>query len=366
MDNPFSTWVQPGLKILQPYQAGRSIESVQQAFGLDKVIKLASNENPLGPSPLALEALQCHLAPLSRYPDHLISQLKTTLALYWNLPSNAFTLGAGSEALFFLIAQTFVAPNQSIMIPQYGFATFELVARQLNRTVQIIPAKGYGADLGQILANITPNTKLIFLANPNNPTGTYIEYTQLIDFIERLPRTVLLVLDQAYAEFIPQEQDFIQAQTILAKYPHVIITRTFSKLYGLAGLRLGYSASSPDLAYWLERAKLPFSVSETALVAGLAALDDKAHVKATLANNSQGLLQFETLFKAWNLTFLPPLGNFITLLLDKPARPVFETLMQKGVIVRPLDNYGLPQALRISIGLPEENTQCLRLLRELL
>ena len=366
MTTSFNEWANPGVLALSPYQPGKPIEEVAREFGLTHIVKLASNENPLGPSPKALTAIATHQTQCARYPDASGYALKQKLAEIWQIDPCQLTLGAGSEALFLLIAQTFVKPGETIMVSEYAFATFAIVAHLAQAQLCTVPALHWGNDLEAMLQAITPDTRLLFIANPNNPTGTWHDQKTLSAFLDALPKHVIVVLDEAYAEFMTHEPTYPNSRELLKKYPHVIITRTFSKLYGLAGLRLGYALSDPEAARILHRAKLPFNVSGIAMVAGMAALEDSEHQRATLENNNQGMRVFRETFDTWSLPYLPVTCNFITVQLPVNALAVYNTLLEKGMIVRPLLAYGLPDYLRISIGTMPENLKFLTLFWEIL
>lgn len=354
------------IRHLAPYQPGKPINEVQRELGLTDVIKLASNENPLGPSPKALAAIKQHLNELALYPDATGHELKQALAAQWQLQPQQFTLTAGSEALFVLIGQAFVKSGQDVIISQYGFATFAIATRIFQGNIITVPAKNWGHDLDATLAAITPSTRLIFLANPNNPTAAWHDHQTLVNFLERLPQNIIVVLDEAYAEFMTDEPDYPNSKKLLQQFPNIIITRTFSKLHGLAGLRIGYAVSHPDAADMLNRVKLPFNVTSIAMVAAIAALDDQAHIEATLALNREGLQYYKDELTQMQISFLPPAGNFITIDIKANGVDMYQALLQQGIIVRPLAGYGLPQFLRVSVGTMPENRRFINSLRKLL
>lgn len=354
------------IRTLQPYQPGKPIEEVQRELGIKDVIKLASNENPLGASPKALSAIQSFLTKTALYPDASGHDLKAKLAALWQLDPLQFTLGAGSEALFTLVGHAFVRPGEDVLISQYGFATFAIATHIFQGNIITIPAKNWGHDLEATLAAVTPNTRLIFLANPNNPTAAWHTHASLVNFFNQLPSHVLVVLDEAYAEFMVDEPDYPDSKQLLKYYPNIIITRTFSKLHGLAGLRIGYAVSHPDIADMLNRTKLPFNVSSLAMVGALAALDDHKFIAATLDLNRQGMQYLRREFEKMGLSYLPPAGNFLTVHMQKAAQPIYQALLEQGIIVRPLAGYGLPEFLRISIGTMDENQKIIEGLQKIL
>ncbi|KJV06395.1 histidinol-phosphate transaminase [Methylocucumis oryzae] len=354
-----------GVRQLVPYQPGKPIEELQRELGLSEIIKLASNENPLGPSPSAVAAMQLALSELALYPDGSGYRLKQALAAKFNVTPEQITLGNGSNELLELVARAFLTPELSVVYSEHAFAVYPLVTQAVGATGIVATAKAYGHDLTAMRQAITDNTRLVFIANPNNPTGSLLPQAEVKAFIADLPETVLCVLDEAYVEFVggnPAEDSVLW----LADFPNLIITRTFSKAYGLAGLRVGYSLSCPEMADILNRVRQPFNNNSLALVAAEAALSDSEHLQQTLANNRAGMQQFIDGFKTLGLDWLPSAGNFISVALGREGLPVYQALLAKGVIVRPVTNYGMPQHLRISIGKPEQNARCLQALAELL
>lgn len=362
----FTKLANESIRHLAPYQPGKPISEVQRELGITDVIKLASNENPLGPSPKALAAIQNQIHELALYPDASGHDLKQAIAREWQLTPNQITLGAGSEALFVLIGQAFVQPGQDVIISQYGFATFNIATRIFQGNVVTVPAKDWGHDLEATLKAVTSNTRLIFLANPNNPTAAWHDHDTLVKFFERLPNDIIVILDEAYAEFMTEEKNYPDSKKLLGQYPNIIITRTFSKLHGLAGLRIGYAISHPEAADMLNRVKLPFNVASTAMVAAIAALSDQEHIDATLKLNREGMQYLKEELGNMHISFLPPAGNFITIDVAKDGVSVYQALLREGVIVRPLAGYGLPSFLRVSIGTMAENQRFIQSLRKVL
>ncbi|MDO8940640.1 MAG: histidinol-phosphate transaminase [Methylicorpusculum sp.] len=344
----------PGVQQLIPYKAGKPIEELERELGLTNIIKLASNENPLGPSPLALAAIQGTLKDLALYPDGNGFNLKKALSSKFNIDSRQITLGNGSNELLELIARTFVSPEHEVVFSQHAFAVYPIVTQAVGAKAVIIPARQYGYDLDAIRLAISDKTRVVFIANPNNPTGTLLAGNELESFISDLPKTVICVLDEAYFEFIAPEH---QANSLewLDRYPNLIITRTFSKAYGLAGLRIGFGCSSALIADLLNRVRQPFNNNMLALAAAEAALNDHAHLQKTVLNNQQGMGQLLDGFRKLKLDWIPSAGNFVSVDLRQSGEAIYQALLLKGVIVRPVANYEMPHHLRISIGTQAEN-----------
>lgn len=346
----------PNITALKPYQPGKPIEELERELGLSNIIKLTSNENPLGPSKSALNAIVQASKELTRYPDGNGFSLKAALAKHVQLTSDQITLGNGSNDVLELLARTFVSSNDEVIFSQYAFAVYPLVTQAIGAKAVIAPASDFGHDLDAMTTLISEKTKLIFIANPNNPTGTALAPKQVETFLKQVPESVIVVLDEAYVEYTTQQ---FNAVAWLAGYPNLVITRTFSKAYGLAALRVGYSLSSPEIADCLNRIRQPFNVNSLALVAAVAALADKDYIEQSRQLNEAGLKQYVTGFEQLGLTYIPSKGNFITVDVKRNADSIYQSLLQQGVIVRPIANYGLPQHLRISVGLGEENQRCL-------
>ncbi len=343
-----------GVQDLVPYKAGKPIDELERELGLTEIVKLASNENPLGPSPKVIKAIQTALPELSRYPDGNGFALKTALAKKLNISMDQITLGNGSNEILELVARTFLEPGLEAVFSQHAFAVYPLVTQAAGAVVKVAPALNYGHDLDAMLALVNKNTRLVFIANPNNPTGTLLLSSALKQFINALPKTVMCVLDEAYFEFVTAD-DSADSLTWLIECPNLMITRTFSKAYGLAGLRVGYSISSAEIADLLNRVRQPFNNNMLALAAAEAALTDKAYLAKTIAANSQGMEQLTSAFKEMGLSWITSFGNFVSVDLKQAGVPIYEALLKKGVIVRPVANYEMPNYLRISIGTEQEN-----------
>jgi len=346
-----------GVQQLIPYKPGKPIEELQRELGLDRIIKLASNENPLGPGQKALAAIQAALPELALYPDGSGYHLKQALAKKYAVDASQITLGNGSNEILELVARAFVTPEYNVIFSQHAFAVYPIVTQAVGAKAIVVPALNYGHDLNAMLQNVTDQTRLVFIANPNNPTGTLLTQASLETFISALPDTVICVLDEAYFEYVIRAGLDCNINSVdwLKKYPNLIITRTFSKAYGLAGLRVGYSLSSPQIADILNRVRQPFNNNSLALVAAEAALDDADHITNTINNNTLGMQQLTEGFKRLGMEWLESYANFVLVNLKQPGAPVYQALLRKGIIVRPVDNYELPNHLRISIGTKEEN-----------
>ncbi|QIQ21658.1 histidinol-phosphate transaminase [Zophobihabitans entericus] len=354
-----------GISKLQPYQAGKPIEELERELGIKDIIKLASNENPLGFPASAKQAITKHLDELTFYPDANGFSLKKAISEKFKVKQEQITLGNGSNDLIELIARTFVHDEDEVIFAQYAFIVYPLVTQALNAKAVVVPAKNWGHDLPAMLAAITDKTKLVVVANPNNPTGTFLESAELEQFIKQVPENVLVVLDEAYTEFTPVSRRAPSLQWV-DKYPNLIVCRTFSKAYGLAGLRIGYAVSSPEIMGILNRVRQPFNCNSLALVAAEAVLADDAYLAKAYENNLAGLKLITEFCEQEKLPYIPSMGNFITIDFGKPAQPIYQQLLQKGVIVRPIAGYGMPNHLRISIGLPEQNQRLINGLKEIL
>jgi histidinol-phosphate aminotransferase len=343
-----------GVQQLVPYIPGKPIAELERELGLSDIIKLASNENPLGPGKKALAAIQAALPTLTLYPDGNGFNLKTALAKKYGVDANQITLGNGSNELLELVARAFLAPGLEALFSEHAFAVYPIVTQAVGATAVVVPALNYGNDLAAMAARISIQTRVVFIANPNNPTGTLLKQADLEAFIAALPSHCLCVLDEAYFEYVG-EREGINSLDWLKANPNLTITRTFSKAYGLAGLRVGYSLSSPELADILNRVRQPFNNNALALAAAEAALADEGYLQQTLAVNAQGMADLTEGFTALGLTWIPSAGNFVAVDLGQPAQPIYEALLRKGVIVRPVANYGLPNHLRVSVGTAAEN-----------
>ncbi|MFM0594095.1 histidinol-phosphate transaminase [Paraburkholderia dilworthii] len=347
------------VRAIAPYVAGKPISEVAREFGLDEasIVKLASNENPLGMPESAQRAMAKAASELGRYPDANAFELKSALSERYGVPAEWITLGNGSNDILEIAAHAFVEKGQSIIYAQYSFAVYALATQGLGARAIVVPAVEYGHDLDAMLAAITDDTRLIFVANPNNPTGTFIEGPKLEAFLDKVPRNVAVVLDEAYTEYLPQEKRYDSIAWV-RRYPNLLVSRTFSKAFGLAGLRVGFAIAQPELTDLLNRLRQPFNVNTLAQAAAIAALNDTAFLEKSAALNAQGYRRLTEAFDKLGLEYVPSDGNFVLVRVgndDSAGNRVNLALLKQGVIVRPVGNYGLPQWLRITIGLPEEN-----------
>jgi len=357
----------PGVCGLRPYEPGKPVDELERELGISNIIKLASNENPLGPSPKVVEAINAELSELSRYPDGNGFALKKALADKHGVALEQVTLGNGSNDILELLTRAFVATDNEVVFSEHAFAVYPIVTQAVGAKAVIVPALEWGNDLEAMLAAITDKTRVVFVANPNNPTGTCLAKEPLKDFIKRVPAHVLVVIDEAYVEYAQSLfPNYESAEHYLSDIPNLIVTRTFSKAYGLAALRIGYSLSSPEVADFLNRVRQPFNVNSLAMAGALAALADTQHLQASLEMNEAGIEDYHQACIELGLEWIPTAANFISINVKQNGRKVFEQLLQRGVIVRPVDNYGMPDFVRITVGNKEENQRCIKALTEVL
>lgn len=349
---------------IAPYQPGKPISELAREIGLDEssIIKLASNENPLGTSPLALEAMENALNEVMRYPDGNGFELKNSLSKKYAVNSEQIVLGNGSNDVLELAARVFLNPGTSAVFSQHAFAVYPLVTQATGATGIVVPAKNYGHDIDAMLDAITPDTRIVFIANPNNPTGTFVPAPDVLRFLEHIPRDVLVILDEAYNEYLP---DTSRVDTIkwLDIFPNLLITRTFSKIYGMAGVRIGFGLAHAQLSGLMNRIRQPFNVNSIGLAGALAAINDTEFVKRSYALNQAGMLQITTGLRQLGLTYIPSYGNFLSFKVENgKTAAVYQYLLQKGIIVRPIGIYEMPEFLRVTVGLASENNKFLQLL----
>lgn len=365
MSADFKTLANPGVQALSPYQPGKPIDELKRELGLTDIIKLASNENPLGASPLAQAAVKAALAELAIYPDGNGFVLKAALQKHFGFAPERLTLGNGSNDILELVGRAFLREGDEAVYSQHAFAVYPLVVQAVGAKGIEVPARNWGHDLPAMAAAITPRTRVVFIANPNNPTGTWFEQAAFEAFMAQVPEQVLVVLDEAYVEYVTQPSA-LNGFDFLGRYPNLLVSRTFSKAYGLAALRVGYAVASEDITNILNRVRQPFNVNSLALVAAAAALDDTDFVARSRALNAEGMRQLEAGLMRMGLGVIPSRGNFLAFDLGRPGLPVFDALLRRGVIVRPITSYGMPTHLRVTIGLPAENDRFLSTLQQVL
>lgn len=362
--NRFESLAAPGVRELAPYVPGKPPEQLERELGIKDSIKLASNENPLGPGPRARTALAAALSGVGMYPDGSGHVLRTRLAEKHGVSLGQVTLGNGSNDILVLLAETFLTPGLAAVYSQYAFAVYPNAVQASGATARVAPAHPphhpmpIGHDPDAMLAALDSRTRMVILANPNNPTGTWLTAQELDALLRAIPPDVIVVLDEAYHEYSAAVGVPDGAQW-LARHPNLVITRTFSKAYGLAGLRVGYALSHADLADLLNRVRQPFNVSVPALAAAAAALDDREHLDATIALNRAGIARLRAGLAALQVPAPASAGNFVLADLRRPATPVNDALLRQGVIVRPLANYGLTNHLRITTGTAAQNERLL-------
>jgi histidinol-phosphate aminotransferase len=359
----------PGVQGLQPYQPGKPIEELEREYGIKNIIKLASNENPLGPSQRVLEAIKASLTNITRYPDGNGFTLKKALAQKHGVEIDRITLGNGSNDVLELIARAFITTTHSVIFSDHAFAVYWLVTQAIGAKAIVTPAKNWGHDLTKMQAAIRDDTRLVFIANPNNPTGTWVDKTHFKAFLEAVPSNVIVVVDEAYYEYVIEDidcPDYPDSLAWLSDYPNLVTVRTFSKAYGLAGLRVGYSISHPSVANLLNRVRQPFNVNSVALIAATTALADNEYLEKSIALNREGMQQLTQAFEEMKLQYIDSACNFISVDVGDGAN-VYESLLREGVIVRPIGfGYKMPQHLRVSIGTKTENEQFIKALHKVL
>jgi histidinol-phosphate aminotransferase len=363
--NTFLRLTAPGIEGLRPYVPGKPISELERELGIRSSIKLASNENPLGPGSRAREAAASALAELGRYPDGGGFELRRAIAAHHGVSPAAVTLGNGSNDVLDLIARTFLGPGVESVFSQHAFAVYPICTQAVGATARVATAKDYGHDLEAVAALVSERTRVVWIANPNNPTGTWLAAEPLRAFLGALPETCIAVVDEAYAEYV-EEPEYPDATRWLCELPNLVVTRTFSKVHGLAALRVGYGLSDPRVAELLNRVRQPFNVNALAQAAAAAALSDSEHVRRSVEVNRAGLRQLTAGCDALGLGYIPSVCNFLTVDLGRPAGAVDQALLRDGCIVRPVANYGLPHHLRVSVGLETENHRFLAALERVM
>lgn len=351
----FKKMAVPGVQKLNPYIPGKPISELERELGIENIIKLASNENPLGPSPKAMEAIKSEMDELALYPDGNGFELKKALAKKHGIDMDCITLGNGSNDVLVLLAEAYLTPEHNAIYSQYSFAVYPIAIQAVGAQHQMIDATSWdaesplGCDLPAMQAAINEQTRLIFIANPNNPTGSFLSEVELYNFIKAVPENVIMILDEAYLEYSPEHKR-VDGSKWLSEFDNLVITRTFSKAYGLAGFRVGYCLSNPEIANVLNRIRQPFNVNSLALAAASAALDDDEFLKKSLEVNASGMRLLEDKCDDLGLRYVPSKGNFILVDFGRDAMPIYQQMLELGVITRPVANYGLPDCLRITIG----------------
>lgn len=366
MTDDFLPLATKGVQGLKPYQPGKPIDELERELGISNIVKLASNENPLGASPLAIQAINKNdYKELSRYPDGNGFGLRAKLAEKLEVKENQITLGNGSNDILELIGRAFLLPEHEVIFSQHSFAIYPLVTKACGATAIVTAAKDWGNDLDAMLGVVSEKTRVIFLANPNNPTGTWFDKLSLTEFLKKVSPKIIIVLDEAYFEYVT-EPEYPDGLAFLREYNNLIITRTFSKAYGLAGMRVGYGISNSSIADILNRVRQPFNVNSLALAAAEAALDDVEFIKKSRELNKSGMQQLIEAFEETGLKYIPSVANFIAVDVGRNANSVYKKLLEQGVIVRLVENYNMPGYLRITIGTKEENNKFIESLKKII
>ncbi|MDA3807779.1 MAG: histidinol-phosphate transaminase [Thiomicrorhabdus sp.] len=361
--------VQPQILGIHPYIPGKPVSELQRELDLTYISKLASNENPLGASPAVLTAIQNELKEIARYPDGSAYALKSELSEFLSISPEQLAIGNGSNELLELVARVFAGPGDEILYSQYAFAVYPISAQVVGATGIEVPAKNWGHDLPAMLMAITEKTKVIYLANPNNPTGTVFNRKEWENFISQVPKTVIVVLDEAYIEYAQAQlnaDEYANGIDYLADYSNLLVSRTFSKAYGLASLRVGYMAGCKEIIQYINQLRAPFNVNHYAQAAAVSALADQAFVEKVLLLNQQGMRQIQEALSSLAIDSIPSAGNFLCIDLGENALKVNQKLLEEGVIVRPVSNYGLHHFLRVSIGTQVENKHFIDALKSVL
>ena len=364
-DNPFLQCAAPHIGRLTPYVPGKPVSELEREFGISDSVKLASNENPLGCGEQARAAYLACADELGRYPDGGAFALRRAIAEYHGVDDAQVTVGNGSNDVLDLVARTFLHPGRESVFSEHAFAVYPIATQAVGATARVAKAKQFGHDLDALAGLITTQTRVVWIANPNNPTGTWLAAGPLRDFVASLPSSCLCVVDEAYFDYV-DEADYPDTATWLADFPNLIVTRTFAKVHGLAALRVGYGLSHAHIAELMNRVRHPFNVNAPAQAAAIAALGDQDHVARSVAHNRAEMERLTSGLDRLGLGWIPSVCNFVTVDLGRPAAAVDQALLHAGVICRPVANYGLPNHLRISIGLADENDRLLAALERAL
>ncbi len=367
----FSNLANAGIRGLRAYDPGHDLVALRRCGGAAQLLELGSNENPYGASPKAQQAIVAGLARIHRYPDPLGGELKRALAATHGIETSCLLLGNGSHELLMQFAQVFAGPGDEVVASEFGFAVYALAAQAAGADLRLAPAHAHdhpmarGHDLDAVLANIGAGTKLLYLANPNNPTGTWFGGDAFAAFLSRVPERVIVVVDEAYAEFV-DAPDYRSALALVARHPNLVVTRTFSKAYALAGLRVGFAVADAGLVAVMERVRESFNVNALGLAAAEAALDDEAHLQASIAANAKQREVLTADLRERGLPVSPSQTNFLLVEFGHDAARVEAALVQRGIVLRPMAGYGLRDCLRITIGTEPENAQLLMMLDEVM
>ncbi|NKC14608.1 MAG: histidinol-phosphate transaminase [Gammaproteobacteria bacterium] len=367
----FTALAKPGISELAPYQPGKPVEELQRESGVREAIKLASNENPLGPSPRAMAALRGRLNEVERYPDGGGYALKQALAAHLGIDHNRLTLGNGSNEVLELVARVFAGPGDEIIYSEHCFTVYPIATRIVGATAVQVKARRWGHDLQAMAGAVNERTRIVYIASPNNPTGTWVTDGELERFLAAVPPRVLVVLDEAYYEYArarsyPPASQYPDGMSKQDRFHNLLVTRTFSKVHGLAALRIGYCVSHPQIADLMNRIRMPFNVNAPGMTAALAALDDDAHIQRSLQCNYEGMEQLQAAFRSLDIPTIDSAGNFLTFDSLGEALPVYDGLLRLGVIVRPIGAYDMADHLRVTIGTHTENERFLTALREVM
>ncbi|MBM3408054.1 MAG: histidinol-phosphate transaminase [Betaproteobacteria bacterium] len=354
------------VRSMAPYQAGKPISELAREYGLNEadIVKLASNENPLGMPASARQAMLAAVSELGRYPDANGFELKAAISSRYAVPADWVTLGNGSNDVLEIAAHAILQPGTSAVYSQYSFAVYALATHAVGARAIVVPARDHGHDLDAMLAAITPDTRMLFIANPNNPTGTFLPAARVEAFLKQVPERVVVVLDEAYNEYLDPALRFDSTRWV-REHPNLILSRTLSKVYGLAGLRIGFGLAQAELTDLMNRIRQPFNTNSIAQAAAIAAIADDEFVERSYRLNRDGLAKLQSGFAALGLDYVPSHGNFVLVRVGN-AGAVYEGLLRQGVIVRPVGGYGLPEWLRVSVGLPEENDRLLAALSQVM
>jgi len=372
MELSFLELATAGVQKLTPYQPGKPVEELERELGISDSIKLASNENPLGPSRLALDAIKKNISSINYYPDGGGYALSDKLAQKHQVDTSNITLGNGSNDILELVTRAFLTPQHSAVFSEHSFAVYPIVVQAVGAKANV--AKAYpedhesmplGHDPDALLAQIDDTTRIVFIANPNNPTGTWLTPDALENLFNKIAQNVIIVLDLAYTEYM-DEQIKPPINKWLQKFPNLVVTQTFSKVYALAGLRIGYSISNPEIADVLNRVRQPFNTNLLAQAAAIASLDDSEHVAKSVLMNNTGKTYLQNAFAEMNLDYLPTMGNFISVNVRQDGLALYQKLLEQGVIVRPVANYDMPEYLRITIGTQQQNERFIETLKQCL